>query len=159
VTVELTPLNLDEIKANTLDFQVAMNTHSVELGLDLAKLAVLQVAANAIAAQTWQSPSGGGHHVAGTLIFPGVNATGKPVLDGATGFSVVIRNLAGISERHFTWDLGQTGAAAGSMVGMATSSAVTHTMSLDQGGSGAEGAGGAIASTTFMSGDRKEQMG
>ena len=41
VTVEITPLNLSDAKAGTLDFKVSMNTHSVELGVDLAKLAVL----------------------------------------------------------------------------------------------------------------------
>lgn len=83
-----------------------MNTHSVELGVDLAKLAVLQVGANEVAAKTWQAPAGGGHHVAGTLIFPRVNAAGKPILDGANGITVVIRNLAGVPERKFIWDLG-----------------------------------------------------
>ena len=109
VTVELTPLNLGDIKASTLDFKVVMNTHSVELGVDLAKLAVLEVGDNEVAAKVWQGPAGGGHHVQGTLSFPGVNAASKPVLEGAKSITVVIRNLAGMPERKFTWNVGQAG--------------------------------------------------
>jgi hypothetical protein len=106
VTVDITPLNLRNANASTLDFKIAMNTHSVELGVDLAKLAVLKVGDNEVAAKVWQAPAGGGHHVEGTLSFPGVTAAGKPVLEGATSITVVIRNLAGVPERKFTWNLG-----------------------------------------------------
>ena len=36
VTVDITPLNLGDAKASTLDFKVVMDTHSVELGGDLS---------------------------------------------------------------------------------------------------------------------------
>jgi hypothetical protein len=108
----------------------------MELGVDLAKLAVLQVGADDIAANSWQGPAGGGHHVAGALIFPGVNAAGDSILDGANRFSVVIRNLAGVPERKFTWERGKAGAAIGRRMGMAASVAVTNTMSVARGDSG-----------------------
>ncbi len=38
-----------------------MNTHSVGLSADLAKLATLKVGDVGVAAQTWQTPAGGGH--------------------------------------------------------------------------------------------------
>jgi len=129
VTVEITPLNLADAKAATLDFQVVMNTHSVDLGIDLAKLAVLRAGDDEIAAQAWQALAGGGHHVQGTLRFPRVTATGKPILDGAADITVVIRNLADVPEREFTWDLEAVGAAASAMP-MAASAAVTPTMSM-----------------------------
>jgi hypothetical protein len=132
VTVEITPLNLADLSAATLDFKVAMNTHSVDLGVDLAKLAVLRVSDNEIAAKAWQAPAGGGHHVQGTLSFARVGAAGKSLLNGATSFAVVIRNLAGVPERTFTWNLGTVGAAAGN-VPMAASAAVTPTMPMNHG--------------------------
>ncbi len=115
VTVDITPLNLGDATAVTLDFKVAMNTHSVDLGVDLARLTALKAGANEIAAQTWQAPAGGGHHVEGTLRFPAKTADGKPLLAGVPGFSIIIRGLAGVPERVFTWDLAQAGAVTGTL--------------------------------------------
>ncbi len=126
VTVDITPLNLGDTAAATLDFAVAMNTHSVDLGVDLAKLAALKVGDNEIAAQTWQAPTGGGHHVEGTLRFPAKTADGKPLLADVPSFSVIIRNLAGVPERVFTWDLGQADAPV-------AASAVTGALPMGQG--------------------------
>jgi hypothetical protein len=39
VTVAVTPLNLDDKSAATLDFEIALNTHSVELAYDLTQIA------------------------------------------------------------------------------------------------------------------------
>jgi hypothetical protein len=105
VTVEVTPLNLQDARAETLDFTITMNTHSVDLGVDLARMAVLQVGDAEIAAARWQAPAGGGHHVQGTLSFPATDGAGKRVLEGATSITLVIRGLAGVEERAFTWDL------------------------------------------------------
>ncbi len=105
VTVEVTPLNLQDAQAATLDFAITMNTHSVDLGVDLAQMAVLQVGDAEIAAARWQAPAGGGHHVQGTLSFPATDSAGKRVLEGATSITLVIRGLAGVEERAFTWDL------------------------------------------------------
>jgi hypothetical protein len=158
VTVDITPLNLPDTKTGALDFKVVMNTHSVELGVDLAKLAVLKVGDNEVAAKMWQTPAGGGHHVEGTLNFPGITATGKPILEGATSATVVIRNLAGVPERKFTWKLGQAGASTNGNMGMAATAGVTNTMPMGQGGSGMMGAGSGITSTMPTSSDMMGMM-
>jgi hypothetical protein len=68
VVVEITPLHLN-MRNNTLYFGVALNTHSVDLSMDLAKLASMVIDFNEeIEAEFWDGPSGG-HHVSGTLIF------------------------------------------------------------------------------------------
>ena len=169
VTVEITPLNLADQGAPTLDFKVVMNTHSVELGVDLTKLAMLKAGGAEVAATTWQAPAGGGHHVEGTLRFPAKTADGKSLLTGAPGFSIAIRNLAGVPERAFTWKLGQAGANTGGMpmsgaaprgdMGLAVATPVTGTMPMGQGGNMGQGMGGqgmgagrVVTSTMPMSG-------
>jgi hypothetical protein len=93
--------------ATALNFAVAMNTHTVDLGVDLAQLASLRVGGDEVKATQWQAPAGGGHHVAGRLIFPAENAQGQPLLqDGATVI-LIIRDLAGVPLRSFTWTIGE----------------------------------------------------
>jgi len=152
-TVEITPLNLADAGAATLDFKVVMNTHSVELGVDLTGLAALKASGGEVAAIAWQAPAGGGHHVEGTLRFPAKTADGKPLLTGAPGFSIAIRNLAGVPERVFTWKLGQAGAATGGAMAMAAAAPVTGTMPMGQGMGGmGTGASSAITGAMPMSG-------
>lgn len=102
VIVEITPLNLDA-PGNTLEFEVALNTHSLDLSMDLATLATLKtdtgITAEAIA---WDAPRGG-HHVSGRLIFPAVK-DGRPVLDGAGQLTLTLLDVDAPS-RVFEWDL------------------------------------------------------
>jgi len=169
VTVEITPLNLADAGAETIDFKVVMNTHSVELGVDLTKLAALKAGGAEVAATTWQAPAGGGHHVEGTLRFPARTAEGKLLLNGAPSLSIVIRNLAGVPERGFIWQLGQAGANTGGMpmsgaatrgdMGLTAATPVTGTTPMGQGmGSQGMGAGSAITGTMPMSGDMMGMM-
>lgn len=104
VTVAVTPLTLGDPHAASLDFQVALDTHTVELGDDLAKLAVLKVGGRDVPATSWQAPEGG-HHVSGLLTFPAVDAAGNRTLDNASTVTLIIRNLAGVPLRTFTWTL------------------------------------------------------
>lgn len=68
VVVEVTPLHMNE-KNSTLYFGVAMNTHSVDLSMDLASLSQLRLAdGTEIEADDWDSPAGG-HHVSDILSF------------------------------------------------------------------------------------------
>ncbi|MFQ6058538.1 MAG: hypothetical protein ACE5MB_06650 [Anaerolineae bacterium] len=98
VVVDVTPLNLDRPE-DTLHFRVGMNTHSVDLSYDLAQLAVLRTdRGDEVAALRWDGAMGG-HHVNGTLYFPAVN------LEGVQWLEVVIRGVAGVSERVFRWEL------------------------------------------------------
>ncbi len=130
VTVEITPLNLNDPDATTLDFAVAMNTHSVELGVDLAKMAALIAGDAEVPAQTWLAPAGGGHHVEGTLSFP-ASIDGMSILGDAQSLTVVIRDLADIAERTFTWDMTQISAMTLGMMAdsqMGAGQAMTGTM-------------------------------
>ncbi|HEX6303284.1 MAG TPA: hypothetical protein VFZ76_03780 [Anaerolineales bacterium] len=103
VTVEITPLNLNNAW-ESIDFQVAMNTHSVDLSMDLAALATLTTdTGHTVQASLWDAPSGG-HHVSGTLSFP-VSAETGPVLDGAKKITLTLVNVDA-PERVFVWERG-----------------------------------------------------
>jgi len=69
VVVEVTPLNLDTA-TDTLEFDVSMNTHSVDLRMGLAQLATLSTDAGLTIQATKWDATPGGHHVPGKLIFP-----------------------------------------------------------------------------------------
>lgn len=102
VTVDVTPLNLDK-PGDTLEFDIAMSTHSVELDMDLATLATLTTDTGlAIQPAKWDAPRGG-HHVNGTLSFP-TSQDGKSVLDGAKQLTLTIIGIDNAT-RTFTWDL------------------------------------------------------
>lgn len=106
VVVEVTQLNLNG-PGDTLDFAVAMNTHSVNLDTDLAKHAFLTTDTGlTVSPVRWDAPSGG-HHIAGTLSFPPVVGD-KVVLEGAARLTLTIRNVD-VAERVFTWDLQPAG--------------------------------------------------
>ncbi|MFQ5614858.1 MAG: hypothetical protein ACE5GO_00080 [Anaerolineales bacterium] len=88
VAVEVTPLNLDAPGA-TLDFQVSMNTHSVDLSMNLAGLATLTTDTGmTVQAIQWDAPLGG-HHVGGTLSFP-AEVDGVYVMEGAASLTLTI---------------------------------------------------------------------
>ncbi len=102
VTVEVTPLNLDSA-TDTLDFNVVMDTHSVEMNMDLATLATLTTDTGiSVDATLWDAPRGG-HHVEGKLIFSATK-DGKPILDGATKLTLTIINVD-VPTRIFEWNL------------------------------------------------------
>ena len=102
VVVEVTPLNLGS-SGDTLEFDVALNTHSVDLSMDLTSLATLTTDAGiTVAATKWDAPSGG-HHVSGKLFFPGTK-DGKSILDGASKLTLAILSLDAAS-RVFEWEL------------------------------------------------------
>ena len=102
VAVGVTPLNLKD-GSDTLDFDVSMNTHSVDLSMDLSKLATLTTDAGIrVQAIAWDAP-GSGHHVSGKLSFPATK-DGKSILDGATKLTMTIINVDAPS-RTFEWQL------------------------------------------------------
>lgn len=103
VTVAVTPLNLGS-PGDTLDFEIAMNTHSVDLSMDLTQIATLTTdTGKTVEATAWDGPSGG-HHVSGTLSFPAA-VNGAPLLEGASTLTLTIRDVD-VPERVFVWDLG-----------------------------------------------------
>ena len=98
----VTPLILAAAGA-TLDFDVSMNTHSVDLGWDLAAQSVLATDTGLeVTGQSW--PVGSGHHFEGTLSFPSTTSSGEFLLDGAASLTLTIRDTD-VAARVFTWEL------------------------------------------------------
>jgi hypothetical protein len=80
-----------------------MNTHSVDLGMDLAALAVLTTdTGRTVQATGWDGPQGG-HHVAGKLTFP-VSVGDIRVLEGAGTLTLTLRDVQ-VPERIFVWEI------------------------------------------------------
>lgn len=97
VTVAVKPTALAVGKP--MEFDVAMNTHSVDLSDDLTRTAFLRDdAGKEYQPAGWDGPAGGGHHRSGTLKFPAL--AGKPKY-----VELVIKGLAKVPERVFRWDL------------------------------------------------------
>lgn len=102
IIVEITPLNLDA-PSDTLEFDVVMTTHSIDLIMDLATLSTLTTDTGiSVDTAVWDAPLGG-HHVEGKLIFP-TTKDGKPILEGATKLTLTIINVDA-STRIFEWEL------------------------------------------------------
>jgi len=100
IIVEITPINLG-MPGDTLIFDVSMNTHSVDLNMDLAVLSILITDTGLeVQAALWDAPRGG-HHVSGKLIFPAYK-DGVFILEGATTFSLQVHNVDA-DLRTFEW--------------------------------------------------------
>jgi hypothetical protein len=98
-------VNLEWLAKNVTDltFEVVMDTHSVNLDpYDLGKLAILRDdTGKEFSPTSWLSPPGG-HHRKGELTF----AAPDPVkAKSAKYFEVVIRDVSGVKERVFKWQL------------------------------------------------------
>ena len=103
VTLKVTPLNLDN-PSDTLKFEVILDTHTVELDMDLAALATLTTDTGLTLQPTlWDAPKGG-HHAEGTLAFP-ATLDGKSILDGVKQLTLTISDIDNATST-FTWDLG-----------------------------------------------------
>lgn len=102
VEFDVTPLNLDK-PGDALIFDVSMNTHSVDLSMDLTKLAVLSTDdGKSLQAILWDAPKGG-HHVEGKLSFP-ATLDGKSVFSDAKEITITIKDVDAAT-RIFTWQL------------------------------------------------------
>lgn len=102
VIMEVTPLNLGT-PSDTLEFDVVMNTHSVDLDMDLAVLATLLTDTGmTVQATLWDAPRGG-HHVEGKLVFPAI-VDGTPFLEGAIKLTLTVVDVDAPS-RIFEWEL------------------------------------------------------
>jgi hypothetical protein len=78
VELTITPTRVDDTGAA---FTVAFDTHSVDLGLDIANTATLTVDGQAWTDPAWDGDGPGGHHREGTLTFTAAGpAEGDAVL-------------------------------------------------------------------------------
>jgi len=89
-------------------FQVKMDAHSIVLSRhpleNLSTLANDQGAK--VRASKWEIAGSTDHRVSGTIYFPAQDANGNPMLaPGVTKISLAIRDLGGIPERGFYWNL------------------------------------------------------
>jgi len=102
VVVEITPVDL-RTSGDSLDFSVSLNTHSIDLSMDLAAASTLATDTGlSVSALGWLAPRGG-HHVSGELVFP-ASVDGVRLLEGVSMLTLTITGLDA-PERTFTWDL------------------------------------------------------
>lgn len=102
IIFEVTPLDLNQT-AESLEFNIVLTTHSIDLSMDLAATATLSTDTGITVKSTlWDAPRGG-HHVEGKLIFPATQ-DGKSILDGATKLSLTITEVDAPT-RIFEWEL------------------------------------------------------
>jgi hypothetical protein len=97
VTVKVTYLNLKG--SDGPRFQIALDTHSVNLdSYDLKTISVLRDDAGNTFPATSVESKGSGHHRETTVSF-------AKVASGTKRVELVIKDVAGVKERIFRWDL------------------------------------------------------
>lgn len=102
IVVEVTPVEMGAADTE-LTFTVFLNTHSIDLSMDLASLATVTTDTGlSVAATLWDAPLGG-HHTSGKLIFP-IGPEALPLLDEAGRLTLTIIDLDAPS-RVFEWEL------------------------------------------------------
>ena len=97
VTAKVTYLNPKS--GDDLRFRVVLDTHSVDLdAYDLKAIIVLRDNAGKSYLPTAVENKGSGHHREATVIFPKVSTDAKRL-------DVVIKDVAGVKERTFQWNI------------------------------------------------------
>lgn len=100
VSIKVTSQNLNNV-SDTIDFDVALNTHSVDLSMDLATLSTLTTDTGlTVNALLWDAPRGG-HHINGTLSFA-ATMDGFLVLENASQITLTIHDIDA-PERIYSW--------------------------------------------------------
>ncbi len=93
VTIAVTP---KETAAGIFEFEIVLDTHSVELSYDLTKISVLRDEnGQEYRPINWEGDPPGGHHREGTLIFNPIAPTPKSIELKITGIAEAVR--------IFTW--------------------------------------------------------
>lgn len=95
-------IRLNEVKDDSIVFNVVMDTHSVDLDkYDLSSLSLLRdEKGNKYNPVSWQAPPGG-HHRSGDLTFP----LPLTISRGETQYiEMVVKDVAGIPQRVFRWE-------------------------------------------------------
>lgn len=97
VDVAVTPETL--AVGQPIEFEIAMNTHSVDLSDDMTKIVTLRDDQGKEYTPTaWEGGEAGGHHRSGVIKFAALASKPKSV-------DLVIKDLAKVSERAFHWDV------------------------------------------------------
>ena len=98
VTIVVTPLDLAP-ESSEWKFDIGINTHSVELDQDMTKIVVLTddqgKEYNPVACDC---AAPGGHHREGILTFKAISPVPQSI-------ELTIKDIGGIPERSFKWDL------------------------------------------------------
>ena len=95
VVVKVKPLACDDFCENESTFEVSFTTHEGDLSFDLVKASTLDIDGEILPAKSWDGGTGG-HHLSGTLTFPGVEKEPKKMI-------LKMENIAG-ANRTFTWE-------------------------------------------------------
>jgi len=105
VEVVVTPMDIGDGSDGVIRFEVTMNTHSVDLSMDLARLSNLATDLGVrLDAESWTG--GSGHHVSGQLDFPEYTPDGTPLIGDAKEIILTIRDIDA-PERVFVWQLSE----------------------------------------------------
>lgn len=80
-------------------FSASFDTHQGDLDFNVDDVAVLRDdSGNEYQADSWNGDSPGGHHRSGQLTFSGIDSD-------ATSLTLIIRDVYGVSERTFEWEV------------------------------------------------------
>lgn len=105
VEVAVTPIDSGDGSERVIRFEVLMNTHSVDLSMDLARLSTLATDLGMrLDAESWTGESG--HHVRGQLDFPLYAPDGTPLIGDAQEIILTIRDVDA-PERVFVWQVSE----------------------------------------------------
>lgn len=100
ITIKVTPVILDKT-SDPWKFDITFDTHSGSLDQDPLEMAVLFDDKGVAHKPTaWEGQRPGGHHREGMLIF-------KAIKPAPTYVALKIKNVGGIPERSFTWNIKQ----------------------------------------------------
>lgn len=96
VTVSVAPRK--SAGAGTWEFEITLNTHSIELSEDLITATVLIADKKEYQPIAWNGDPPGGHHRNGILQF-------SPISPSPQSVALKISNVGGVEERNFIWQL------------------------------------------------------
>lgn len=103
VEIAVTPINMSPESRNW-SFEVALNTHSVELTEDMVSVSKLTFdTGETINPLSWEGDLAGGHHRSGILTFD-VMTFSKPS-PATAKVTLKISRVGGVPEREFQWSL------------------------------------------------------
>lgn len=98
IAVSVTPNSLDSSSA-AWSFEISLTTHSGSIDDDLVSVSeLIDDQGRSFKPISWEGSPPGGHHRSGFLIF-------KPISPQPKSIELKIKNVGGVSERRFKWNL------------------------------------------------------